>query len=140
MYITPAACFHPPVNGAMFDSEKLPTIESPQGIDSAPKSKHILSCDRRQIGVAFDQEIPNEQAFHQKLQTHLSEAPDGGMRAWLAVFAAALVTFSTFGFSTSWGVSKVMSRQTCSSCRFPPFRSSKRIMRKIFCFTLHLQQ
>ncbi|KIK46495.1 hypothetical protein CY34DRAFT_9635 [Suillus luteus UH-Slu-Lm8-n1] len=97
------------VNGAMFDSEKLPTIESPQGIDSAPKSKHILSCDRRQIGVAFDQEIPNEQAFHQKLQTHLSEAPDGGMRAWLASLtslncSAALVTFSTFGFSTSWGV------------------------------------
>ncbi|KAG1761557.1 MFS general substrate transporter [Suillus occidentalis] len=88
----------------MSDSEKLPTKESLQGIDSAPKSKHILSCDRRQTGVAFDQEIPNEQAFHQKLQTHLSEAPDGGMRAWLAVFATALVTFSTFGFSTSWGV------------------------------------
>lgn len=75
----------------MSDSEKLPTIESLQGIGSAPKSKHILSCDRRQIGVAFDQEIPNEQAFHQKLQTHLSEAPDGGMRAWLAVFAQVQV-------------------------------------------------
>lgn len=88
----------------MSDSEKLPTIESLQGIDSAPESKHILSCDRRKTGVAFGQEMPNEQASHQKLQTHLSEAPDGGMRAWLAVFAAALVTFSTFGFSTSWGV------------------------------------
>lgn len=88
----------------MSDSEKLPTIESLQGIDSAPESKHILSCDRRKTGVAFGQEMPNGQASHQKLQTHLSEAPDGGMRAWLAVFAAALVTFSTFGFSTSWGV------------------------------------
>lgn len=104
MYITSAACLHTPVNGAMSDSEKLPTIESLQGIDSAPESKHILSCDRRKTGVAFGQEMPNEQASHQKLQTHLSEAPDGGMRAWLAVFAAALVTFSTFGFSTSWGV------------------------------------
>lgn len=104
MYITSAACLHTPVNGAMSDSEKLPTIESLQGIDSAPESKHILSCDRRKTGVAFGQEMPNGQASHQKLQTHLSEAPDGGMRAWLAVFAAALVTFSTFGFSTSWGV------------------------------------
>jgi hypothetical protein len=71
----------------MSDSEKLPTIESLQCIDSAPESKHILSCDRRKTGVALGQEMPNEQASHQKLQTHLSEAPDGGMRAWLAVFA-----------------------------------------------------
>ncbi|KAG2032195.1 major facilitator superfamily domain-containing protein [Suillus americanus] len=43
------------------------------------------------IESLHDQEIPNEQASHQKLQTHLSEAPDGGMRAWLAVFAQVQV-------------------------------------------------
>ncbi|KAG1863604.1 MFS general substrate transporter [Suillus subalutaceus] len=88
----------------MSDLEKLPTIESLQGINSASGSQHSLSYDTQKTAVAFDQEIPNEQASRQKPQTLLSEAPDGGMRAWLAVFAAALVTFSTFGFSNSWGV------------------------------------
>lgn len=85
----------------MTDSGKLSTIESLQGVDSGPE---ILSYDRRKTEVAFAQDIPNEQASYQKFQTHLSEAPDGGIRAWLAVFATALVTFSTFGFLNSWGV------------------------------------
>ncbi|KAG2349996.1 MFS general substrate transporter [Suillus weaverae] len=79
-------------------SEKLPSIESLQGINSASENKHSLSDDGQKTGVAFDQEIPNEQASHQKLP------PDGGIRAWLTVFATALVTFSTFGFLNSWGV------------------------------------
>ncbi|KAG2150667.1 MFS general substrate transporter [Suillus bovinus] len=87
-----------------------PTIESSQDIDSASESKHRLSY--------VDQDISNEQAFH---QTHRSEAPDGGIRAWLAVFAqvhvylmeivtdvldysTALISFSTFGFLNSWGI------------------------------------
>ncbi|KAG2145069.1 MFS general substrate transporter [Suillus cothurnatus] len=52
----------------------------------------------KETGVTFDQEIPNELASNQDL------SPDGGIRAWLAVFATTLVTFSTFGFLTSWGV------------------------------------
>ncbi|KAG1827420.1 MFS general substrate transporter [Suillus subaureus] len=88
----------------MSDSEKLPTIESLQGIDSVSGSQHSLSYDRLETTVAFDQEILNEQGSHQKFQAHLSEAPDGGIRAWLTVFATAMVTFSTFGFSNSWGV------------------------------------
>jgi hypothetical protein len=75
----------------MSDLEKLPTIEPLQGIDSASESKHILSYDRRKTGVAFDQEIPNEHAFNHKFQTHLSEASDEGIRAWLAVFAQVQV-------------------------------------------------
>ncbi|KAG2357010.1 MFS general substrate transporter [Suillus spraguei] len=84
----------------MSDSDKLPTIQSLQGIDSVP---HTLSYEQKSE-VAFDKEIPDEQASQLTLQTHLSEAPDGGLRAWLSVFATALVTFSTFGFSNSWGV------------------------------------
>jgi hypothetical protein len=72
----------------MTDSGKLSTVESLQGIDSGPE---ILSYDRRKTEVAFAQDIPNEQASHQKFQTHLSEAPDGGIRAWLAVFAQVQV-------------------------------------------------
>ncbi|KAG1787916.1 MFS general substrate transporter [Suillus plorans] len=78
----------------MSDSEKLPTIESLQGIDSASESKHTLPYDKQKTEAGFDHE----------LQTRLSEAPDGGIRAWLAVFATALVTFSTFGFLNSWGI------------------------------------
>ncbi|KAG2106781.1 MFS general substrate transporter [Suillus discolor] len=58
----------------MPDSEKLPTIESLQGIDSASESKYILPYDKQKTEAGFDHE----------LQTHLSEAPDGGIRAWLA--------------------------------------------------------
>lgn len=78
----------------MSDSEKLPTIESLQGLDSASESRHILPYEKQKTEAGFDHE----------LQTHLSEAPDGGIRAWLAVFATALVTFSTFGFLNSWGI------------------------------------
>lgn len=78
----------------MSDSEKLPTIESLQGIDSASESKDILPYDKQKTEAGFDHE----------LQTHLGEAPDGGIKAWLAVFATALVTFSTFGFLNSWGI------------------------------------
>ncbi|KAG1782385.1 MFS general substrate transporter [Suillus placidus] len=65
-------------------SKKLPSIESLQGINSASENKHSLSYDGQKTGVAFDQEIPNEQASHQKLP------PDGGIRAWLAVFGQFL--------------------------------------------------
>ncbi|KAG1863613.1 MFS general substrate transporter [Suillus subalutaceus] len=76
----------PMEKGAM--SEKSPSyIEALQGIDPASGSQHSLSYDTQKTGVAFDQEIPNEQTSHRKLQTDLSEAPDGGIRAWLAVFA-----------------------------------------------------
>ncbi|KAG1831882.1 hypothetical protein EV424DRAFT_133975 [Suillus variegatus] len=78
----------------MSDSERLPTIESLQGIDSASESKHILPYDKQKTEAGFDRE----------LQTRLNEAPDGGIRAWLSVFAAALVTFSTFGLLNSWGI------------------------------------
>lgn len=61
----------------MSDSEKLPTIESLQGIGSASESKHIFPYDKQKTETGFDHE----------LQTRLSEAPDGGIRAWLAVFA-----------------------------------------------------
>ncbi|KAG2136597.1 MFS general substrate transporter [Suillus bovinus] len=77
----------------MSNSGKSSTIESSQGIDSPSASKHRSSY--------VDQEIPSEQAFH---QTHLSESPDGGISAWLAVFATALITFSTFGLLNSWGI------------------------------------
>ncbi|KAG1890890.1 MFS general substrate transporter [Suillus subluteus] len=73
------------------------------------KLLEVVACpyDTQKTAVAFDQEIPNEQASRQKLQTLLSEAPDGGIRAWLAVFAQ--VQFDSrrctrFGFSNSWGV------------------------------------
>ncbi|KAG2063481.1 MFS general substrate transporter [Suillus decipiens] len=87
----------------MSDSDKLPTVQSLQGINSVPESKYTLSYEHK-LEVAFDKEIPDEQASQQTLQTHLSEAPDGGLRAWLSVFATTLVIFSTFGFSNSWGV------------------------------------
>lgn len=61
----------------MSDSERLPTIESLQGIDSASESKHILPYDKQKTEAGFDRE----------LQTRLNEAPDGGIRAWLSVFA-----------------------------------------------------
>ncbi|KAG2145060.1 MFS general substrate transporter [Suillus cothurnatus] len=94
----------------MTDSGKLSTIESLQGVDSGPE---ILSYDRRKTEVAFAQDIPNEQASYQKFQTHLSEAPDGGIRAWLAVFAQYRIGYilyfnsrkcARFGFLNSWGV------------------------------------
>ncbi|KAG2350014.1 MFS general substrate transporter [Suillus weaverae] len=63
-------------------SEKLPSTESLQGINSASENKRSLpSDDGQKTGIAFDQEIPNEQASHQK------PPPDGGIRAWLVVFA-----------------------------------------------------
>lgn len=79
-------------------AEKLPSYIESLKVDSASESQHSLPYDRQETGVTFDQEIPNELASNQDL------SPDGGIRAWLAVFATTLVTFSTFGFLTSWGV------------------------------------
>ncbi|KAG2357011.1 MFS general substrate transporter [Suillus spraguei] len=41
---------------------------------------------------------------YEKPATHLSGAPDGGLTAWLVVFAVHLVTFSAFGVANSWGI------------------------------------
>ncbi|KAG1756873.1 MFS general substrate transporter [Suillus paluster] len=85
-------------------SEKSLSIEALQGIDSASEDRHHLSCDEKtRATTPNDQETLDKQSFR-KLVTHVSEAPDGGFRAWLVVFAVALVSFSTFGFVNSWGV------------------------------------
>ncbi|KAG2052774.1 MFS general substrate transporter [Suillus hirtellus] len=98
-------------------SEKPPSIEVLQGIDSASE---VLSYDGQKTREAVEPEILDEQLF-QKHVTHLGEAPDGGLRAWLVVFArvhfqsieqsltsfccsAGLVMFSTLGFLLSWGI------------------------------------
>ncbi|KAG1782396.1 MFS general substrate transporter [Suillus placidus] len=89
-------------------SEKLPSIESLQGINSASENKHSLSDDGQKTGIPFDQEIPDEQVS-QKHVTHPGEAPDGGIRAWLALFLISSPTLTQehrtrFGFLNSWGV------------------------------------
>ncbi|KAG2349995.1 MFS general substrate transporter [Suillus weaverae] len=84
-------------------SEKSLSTEVFQGIDSASEISHVLSYDGQKTGAAVDPEIPDEQVS-QKHVTHPGEAPDGGLRAWLVVFAAALVMFSTLGFLLSWGI------------------------------------
>ncbi|KAG1905751.1 MFS general substrate transporter [Suillus fuscotomentosus] len=98
-------------------SEKSLSIEVLQGIDSASE---VLSYDGQKTREAVEPEILDEQLF-QKHVTHLGEAPDGGLRAWLVVFArvhfqsieqsltslrcsAGLVMFSTLGFLLSWGI------------------------------------
>ncbi|KAG1731887.1 major facilitator superfamily domain-containing protein [Suillus lakei] len=84
-------------------SEKSLCVETfrLRDMDSA---SYRLSYDWQKTRVAVDQEMPGELASHHKLSIHTGEAPDGGLRAWLMVFAAALVVFSTFGFINSWGV------------------------------------
>ncbi|KAG1787917.1 MFS general substrate transporter [Suillus plorans] len=98
-------------------SEKSLSIEVLQGIDSASE---VLSYDGQKTREAVEPEILDEQ-LSQKHVTHLGEAPDGGLRAWLVVFArvhfqsieqsltslhcsAGLVMFSTLGFLLSWGI------------------------------------
>ncbi|KAG1734342.1 MFS general substrate transporter [Suillus lakei] len=84
-------------------SEKLPSVEALQGIDFASESRHSLSYDRQKTRVASQQ----------KLSTHLGEAPDGGTRAWLVVFARCRIGYvlyfgsrgcTRFGFLNSWGI------------------------------------
>ncbi|KAG2157001.1 MFS general substrate transporter [Suillus clintonianus] len=72
-------------------SEKSLSIEAFQGIqiDPASGSRHSLSYDEWETKAVVDQEIPNEQGS-QKLATQPGEAPDGGLRAWLVVFARFL--------------------------------------------------
>ncbi|KAG1827419.1 uncharacterized protein BJ212DRAFT_51933 [Suillus subaureus] len=84
-------------------SEKSLSIEALQGIGSASEISHILSYHRQKTRAAVDLKILDEQVS-QKHVTHLGEAPDGGLRAWLVAFAAALVMFSTLGFLLSWGI------------------------------------
>jgi hypothetical protein len=66
-------------------AEKLPSYIESLKVDSASESQHSLPYDRQETGVTFDQEIPNELASNQDL------SPDGGIRAWLAVFAQVQV-------------------------------------------------
>ncbi|KAG1863603.1 MFS general substrate transporter [Suillus subalutaceus] len=85
-------------------SEKsLNMIEALQGIDYASEISHVLSYDGQKTRAAVDEKILDEDVS-QKHVTHPDKAPDGGLRAWLVVFAAALVMFSTLGFLLSWGV------------------------------------
>ncbi|KAG1863601.1 major facilitator superfamily domain-containing protein [Suillus subalutaceus] len=69
----------------------------------ALQGSHVSSYDTQKTGAAVDPKIPDEQ-ISQKHVTHPGEAPDGGIRAWLVVFAAASVMFSTLGFLLSWGI------------------------------------
>lgn len=57
--------------------------------------------------TAVSPEISDEQVSEEHVTNPdeaPDEAPDGGLRAWLVVFAAALVMFSTLGFILSWGI------------------------------------
>ncbi|KAJ7589158.1 major facilitator superfamily domain-containing protein [Mycena floridula] len=47
------------------------------------------------------------------------EFPDGGFRAWLVVFGAMCVTFTTFGFVNSWGVFQSYYQQTLLTTSSP---------------------
>ncbi|KAG1734343.1 MFS general substrate transporter [Suillus lakei] len=71
-------------------SEKSLSVETfkLQDFDSA---SYRLSYDWQKTRVAVDQEIPGEQASHHKLLIHTGEAPDGGSRAWLVVFARGCI-------------------------------------------------
>jgi hypothetical protein len=92
-------------------SEKPLSVEALQGDDSASEISQVLPYGRQEARAAVDPEISDDQVS-QKHVTHLSDAPDGGLRAWLVVFArvhfqsieqsltssgcsAALVMFST---------------------------------------------
>ncbi|KAG2157000.1 major facilitator superfamily domain-containing protein [Suillus clintonianus] len=79
-------------------SEKSLSIEAFQSIQI-----DAASYNGQKTIVTVEQEIPNERGS-QKLATHPSEAPDGGLKAWFIVLGAALVLFSTLGFVNSWGV------------------------------------
>lgn len=84
-------------------SEKSLSIEALQGNGSASETSRVLPYDKQNTRATVDPQIPNEQVS-QKHVTYLGEAPDGGLRAWLMVFAAGLVMFSTLGFILSWGL------------------------------------
>ncbi|KAG1827421.1 MFS general substrate transporter [Suillus subaureus] len=45
-----------------------------------------------------------DQHVSEKSVPHLSGAPDGGLTAWLVVFAVNLVLFSRIGIANTWGV------------------------------------
>jgi len=64
-------------------SEKSLSVVALQGIDSASEISHALSYDRQK---AVDPRISDEQVS-QKHVAYPGEAPDGGLRAWLVVFA-----------------------------------------------------
>ncbi|KAG2150668.1 MFS general substrate transporter [Suillus bovinus] len=70
-------------------SEKSLSIEPLQVIDCASEISHVLSYDRQKTEeeeeVVVEPEILYEEVS-QKHVTHLGEAPDGGLRAWLVVF------------------------------------------------------
>ncbi|KAG1890893.1 MFS general substrate transporter [Suillus subluteus] len=62
----------------------------------ALQGSHVSSYDTQKTGAAVDPKIPDEQ-ISQKHVTHPGEAPDGGIRAWLVVFARShQAWFSTF--------------------------------------------
>ncbi|KAG1723551.1 MFS general substrate transporter [Suillus lakei] len=78
-------------------SEKSLSIEALPGIDSASEISHVLSYDRQKASLTVDQKIPDEQAS-QKHVTHPGEAPDGGLRAWLVVFARCRIGYVLYIF------------------------------------------
>ncbi|KAI0035057.1 MFS general substrate transporter [Vararia minispora EC-137] len=69
----------------------------PPSLENATSRKsqyecNVLEKEREDVPATVVSEVSDELDY-----------PDGGFRAWLVIFGAACVTFSTFGYVNTWG-------------------------------------